>query len=116
MALTVLSIFVWLVLYIAFFKGPLRLFLLAALGPPIAGVWLSIIEASYKEYVDVVRGAIDVGRFELLTTLRQPLPPTLESERRLWSQLAELALLSRTDRADRALVYMATSSTTAVKT
>jgi hypothetical protein len=104
LALTVLSLMLWLVLFIAFFAGPLRLFLLAALAPPAVGLWLSVIDASYKEYADTVRGAIDLGRFELLTALRQPLPPTLESERQLWDQLARLALFNERG-PDRALVH-----------
>jgi hypothetical protein len=104
LALTVLSLLLWLVLFIAFFAGPLRLFLLAAAGPLALGLWLNVIEASYKEYADTVRGAIDLGRFELLAALHQPLPPTFESERMLWDRLARLALLDEHG-PDRALVH-----------
>jgi hypothetical protein len=104
LALTVLSLLLWLALFIAFFSGPLPVFLLAALGPPAVGLWLGVLEASFKEYADVARGAIDLGRFELVSALRQPLPPTFESERQLWDRLARLALLNERG-PDRALVH-----------
>jgi hypothetical protein len=104
LALTVLSLMLWLALFIAFFTGPLRLFLLAALGPPAVELWLGVIETSYKEYADTVRSAVDLGRFELLAALRQPLPPTLESERQLWDRLARLALFNERG-PDRALIH-----------
>jgi hypothetical protein len=115
LALTVLTLLLWLGLFVVFFAGPLRLFLLAAIGPPAVGLWLSVIETSYKEYADTVRGAIDLGRFELLAALRQPLPPSLENERQLWDRLARMALLNEPGAA-RALVHGSGTSAPAGKT
>lgn len=115
LALTALSVALWLVLFIRFFEGPLPLFLVAALGPPAVGFWQRVMEASYKEYADIVRSAIDLGRFELLGALRQPLPPTLDGERQAWDRLARLALLNRDD-SDRPIVYTGSGSAPSAKT
>jgi hypothetical protein len=92
--LTALSVVLWLGLFVHFYQGPFPLFLIMALGPVLVGFWLNVVEVSQKEYADVARSAIDLGRFDLLAALRIPLPPTLRAERTLWDRLARLALLN----------------------
>ncbi|HYZ61873.1 MAG TPA: hypothetical protein VE650_05415, partial [Acetobacteraceae bacterium] len=54
----------------------------------------------------IVRSAIDLGRFDVLTALHYPLPPTLEAERRVWDGLARLAKLEESG-PDRAFAHAA---------
>lgn len=74
--------------------GPRGLPLFAALAAilPVTRFWLWVVHASYAEFAEVVKGAIDLGRFDLLGMLHHPLPPTLEAERRIWGNLAQLAI------------------------
>jgi hypothetical protein len=73
------------------------LLLLVVLGPPVIGLWLWLVHSSYSTYAELVRGAIDVSRFDLLQALRRPLPQSTEAEIAVWQQTARLLLLNEHD-------------------
>jgi hypothetical protein len=81
-------------LWLRLTHGPAVLFLIVALAGPLAGyVWYRVAVAQYAALADLLRGAIDLFRFDLLTALHFPLPDGVEAERFLWDRVDALHLL-----------------------
>jgi hypothetical protein len=99
LSLTLSTVFVAFWLTEFGFRGDsfTSLLLLVVLGPPIIIVWLWLVHSTYSTYAELVRGAIDVSRFDLLQALRRPLPQSTEAEIAVWQQTARLLLLNEHD-------------------
>jgi hypothetical protein len=63
-------------------------------GPLIAMIWLQVVHASYANFAEIVRSAVDLYRFDLLDALRLPRPLRSDDEKRLWEAAARLTLLN----------------------
>jgi hypothetical protein len=75
-------------------SGPSWMFpVIALLGPVISYIWYRIAVAQYSTLADLLRTAIDLFRFDLLTALHHPLPDTVDAERELWQTLDRLHAL-----------------------
>ena len=62
------------------------------LGPLVVWGWLGIVHASYGEFAEVVRAAIDLRRFDVLAALRYALPSSAAQEKRCWVAVQRLSL------------------------
>jgi hypothetical protein len=94
LALTALFIVFWLITLGALGHSFRSLFVVTAFGPPLIAMWLLLVHEGYSAYSELVRGAIDLSRFDLLQALRRPLPSTTKAERELWEQTARLLVLN----------------------
>lgn len=83
--------FVWTALWgpwLFLTSGPQWLFLgVTLLGPLLSWTWYRIAVAHYRVFADVLRTAVDLFRFDLLTALRIPLPTGVQDEYVLWEKL-----------------------------
>ena len=95
LSLTLSAVFVvtWLLVLGAVGTSLVALFIVAVAGPPVVAVWLWIVHQSYSGYAELVRGAIDVSRFDLLGALKQPLPTTLAEEKAAWDRVGRWLIL-----------------------
>jgi hypothetical protein len=93
-ALTACSVAAWVCVAAVEAGTHMPLLLTLAVGPPIVAIWLRVVHATYEEFADTVRAAIDNGRFDLMTALRQPLPASLQDEQLVWKRLSELAVFN----------------------
>jgi hypothetical protein len=89
----------WLLILLGVGRSALAIVLVAGLTQPVTALWLWIVHQSYAALAEVMRAVVDVSRFELLKALHQPLPRTLDAERRLWERL-ELQLIANEHRYD----------------
>ncbi|QRM54782.1 hypothetical protein [Sinorhizobium sp. BG8] len=88
---------IWLVV-LGFWGTSLEALLtIAIVGPLLIGLWLWIVHESFSAYAEVVKGAIDTRRFELLSALRRPLPKTVEEEPEVWRSTERLLALGERD-------------------
>jgi hypothetical protein len=94
LTLSVLFVTIWLLVLGAWGTSFTALFIIVVCGPPAIGLWLWMVHESYSAFAELVRGAIDVCRFDLLEALRRPLPATTEAEMEVWDQTARLLLLN----------------------
>ena len=92
LALTAASTAAWIVILGLAEEALFPLFLVLLFGPPVTRFWLWAVHETYRDFADVVRGAIDIGRFDLLDALRYPLPPSGEAEKQVWDRAARQAL------------------------
>jgi hypothetical protein len=91
--LTFIFVALWFPL-LTFCSGSLAALLaVAGLGPVTTTASLRLVHASYSAFAEVVRGSIDVSRFELLQALRRPLPVSTQAEKIVWEQAARLLRL-----------------------
>ncbi len=89
LVLTTVAAVAWFVIF-ALIGHRIPLLAALVLGPPTVALWLQVVHASYAGFAEVVRSSIDIGRFELLQALHQPLPVTTEAEKQMWERLANL--------------------------
>lgn len=94
LALTVGSTVAWIALLGALSDNVPLMVGVVVLGPLTTAFWLHAVHASHSEFADVVRSAVDIGRFEVLQALHLPLPATTAAEKRTWERIARLAMLS----------------------
>jgi len=79
--------------------GPSELFVaVATIGPAVGYVWYRVAVAQYRTLADLLRGAVDLFRLDLLTSLRYPIPDSVEAERDLWEKIDAMHL--RYERSD----------------
>jgi hypothetical protein len=99
LSLTLSALFVasWLITLGVVGHSLYSLGVVAAVGPPLIIMWLWLVHESYSAYSELVRGTIDVSRFDLLQALRRPLPATTEAEKKVWEQTARLLVLDEHD-------------------
>jgi hypothetical protein len=99
LALTLSTVFVafWLIELGGWGDSFTSLLLLAVLGPPVIAIFLWLVHGSYSIYAELVRGSIDVSRFDLLQALRRPLPQSTEAEIAVWQQTARLLVFNEHD-------------------
>jgi hypothetical protein len=76
------------------------LMIVVVFGPAAIGLWLWMVHESYSAFAELVRGAIDVCRFDLLGALRLPLPATTKAEKAVWQQTVRLLSLGENDEDD----------------
>jgi hypothetical protein len=93
LALTVVSTIVWIGLLYRLSDNLLLLVSIIFFGPLSTAFWLGAVHASHSEFAEVVRSAVDIGRFEVLQALRLPLPATTKVEKRTWERTARMAML-----------------------
>lgn len=91
LALTAASTAAWIMILVLTGQTELPLFLVVLFGLPMSRFWLWVVHESYRDFADVVRGAIDISRFDLLDALRYPLPPGSEAEKQIWNRAARQA-------------------------
>jgi hypothetical protein len=84
---------VWLVVLTLFGDSIVLYFAVGLFLPALTIFFYRLVEESQRAFGGVMEMAVDGLRFELLTALRQPLPPTLEAEQRTWREL-QIALYS----------------------
>lgn len=97
LTLSVLFTVVWLFILGCWGTSFVSLMLVVVFGPPVIGLWLWMVHESYSAFAELVRGAIDVSRFDLLQMLRRPLPASTEAELKVWEQTARLLVLNEHD-------------------
>lgn len=99
LCLTLSGLFVcaWLPLLAICGRSLWSLALVAAGGPLMLAIWLWMVHESFAAYAELVRSAIDLGRFDLLSALRRPLPETADEERDVWEGLARRLILDERD-------------------
>lgn len=97
LTLTVLFFAVWLFILAAWGKSLITLGGLVALGPLAVRTWLWMVHESFAAYAELVRGAVDVSRFDLLGALRRPMPTSIAEERDLWTATARSLMLDEQD-------------------
>lgn len=92
LTLSTLSVLGWVLLLGLQGSSLLAAALVFGLGPLAVYAWAGIVHAAYSEFADVVRSAIDLRRFDVLSSLRQALPVTSSDESRCWEAVQRLAL------------------------
>jgi hypothetical protein len=97
LTLSALLTAIWLLVLGVRATSFVSLLLVVAFGPPVVVMWLWMVHESYSAFAELVRGAIDISRFDLLQALRRPLPTTTEAEKDVWEQTARLLLLNEHD-------------------
>jgi hypothetical protein len=99
-ACTVLT-FAWAALWVVWLLatgGPFVAVLTCVVAGFASWVWYGAAVAQYRTFADVVRGAVDLFRFDLLNALHLPLPAGIADERLLWERLDGMQTLG--DRRD----------------
>ncbi|MER9414063.1 hypothetical protein [Mesorhizobium sp. M0589] len=97
LTLTVLFCAAWLFILAAWGKSLMTLAGLVALGPLAIRTWLWMVHESFADYAELVRGAVDVSRFDLLGALRRSMPTSIAEERDLWTATARSLMLDEQD-------------------
>jgi hypothetical protein len=95
--LTAIFFIEWLIILWAFGKSLIAMSLIIVVGPLATAIWLRIVHASYSAFAELVRGAIDLSRFDLLQALHRSLPQSTEAERKVWERAARLLMLDEHD-------------------
>lgn len=85
--LTVFSTIGWIVALPATSYAFLPFALVWAAGPLVAAASYAIALQSYRAFADLLRSAVDLYRWDLLTSLHIALPSGAEEERQLWTNL-----------------------------
>ncbi len=94
LTLSVLFAMIWLLVLGVWGASFVSLFIIVAFAPPVVALWLWMVHESYSAFAELVRGAIDLSRFDLLEALRRPLPATTEAELEVWDKTARSLLLN----------------------
>lgn len=94
LALSSLFAVIWLLILAFWGTSFVALALVVTFSPPLIALWLWMVHESYTAYAELVRGAIDVSRFDLLQALRLPLPASTNAEPEVWEHAAQLLLLN----------------------
>ena len=78
LVLTVSSTLGWLAYFVLFGRNPVSLLVVVGVGPPMAQGWLGIVHASYADFSELVRSAVDVTRRQLpaASPCKRPTPCT----------------------------------------
>ena len=91
--LTLVATLAWIV-WLPVTQGPAWLFFtIAVLGPMVGCVWYRVAVAQYRTLADLLRSAVDLFRFDVLTAMHYPIPDGVEAERLLWEKIDALHLL-----------------------
>jgi len=88
--LTVFSTILWLAYLLYFRRNPLLFLAIGVAGPALAAGWYRIGLQSYLAFAEVLRTAIDLYRFKLLTALHVGLPLNSAAELNTWATLNQV--------------------------
>jgi hypothetical protein len=94
LCLSVILTACWIVVLYCVGHTLLSLALVVIGGPALICVWFWMLHQSYSALAELIRGTIDLSRFDLLLALRRPLPETPTQERASWEELAHLLRLN----------------------
>jgi hypothetical protein len=97
LCLSVILTVVWLVILGFFGARLLTLLIVALAGPALITIWLWMVHESFSAYAALVRGVIDISRFDLLKALRRPLPESTTEEKAVWEKTARFLMLGEED-------------------
>lgn len=86
------SLIIWLPIS-ALYLSLISIFFIAAVTPPVLAVLYFMVQQTYLDYMEAVRGGIDLYRFDLLKALHIKLPDSPRDEREKWEELAKLSSL-----------------------
>jgi hypothetical protein len=84
----------WLIILYHYGHSLMSVGLVVVVGPILIGVFLWMVHESYSAFAELVRGTIDLSRFDLLQALRRPLPATPIEEKTSWEEVTRLLRLS----------------------
>jgi hypothetical protein len=82
----------WILLSLIFSTTLTLFLLLAVIGPLSTWLFSHVVVQNYRGFAEAVRSAVDLYRFDLLTTLHVPLPPDSRKEKQVWMLLMESAV------------------------
>jgi hypothetical protein len=77
----------WLILSYLFCSTVYPFLMILVVGGSFARIFYSIAVQNYRSFVETVRSALDLHRFDLLKALHIPLPPDSVAEKALWTQI-----------------------------
>lgn len=87
--LTVGSTVIWLVVLPFASYAYLPFVTVWVAGPVLTALWYVLAIQNYRAFADLLRSAVDLFRWDLLTALHLPLPVEAGDERRLWTALRD---------------------------
>jgi len=94
LTLNVMLVVIWLVV-LGFWGTRLpTLLVIAVVGPLLITTWLWMVHESYSAYAELVRGVVDLTRFDLLKALRRSLPESTSAENAVWEKTIRLLKLN----------------------
>lgn len=97
LSLSCLFTAIWLAVLGIWGSSLTALLIVVVFGPVMVALWLWIVHESFSAFAETVRGAIDIGRFDLLEALHRPLPKTVGDEHAIWETVAEMLSLDEPD-------------------
>lgn len=77
----------WIPLSLVFAASITPYITVAALGVPLVFIFYNISVQNYRTFVEAVRSAVDLHRFELLKLLHVELPADSKQEKEIWDKL-----------------------------
>jgi hypothetical protein len=95
--LSLILIGTWFVTLYVFDRTPWTFGLVALGGPVLLTARLWMVRESYAAFAELVRGTIDLSRFDLLQARRRPLPTSPQQERAAWDEVTRLLRLNETN-------------------
>jgi hypothetical protein len=88
--LTTLFTVIWLSFLFYTRVSWLAFILVGVIGAGLGWIWYKIATRNYLAFADILRTAIDLFRFDLLTALHSQLPKSSDHERQIWAKLNQL--------------------------
>ncbi|MDW5314525.1 hypothetical protein [Rhizobium sp. PL01] len=88
---------IWMAVLAIWGNSLVALMIVITFGPVMTALWLWTVHESFSAFAEIVRGAIDICRFDLLKAMQRPLPKTVGDERAIWAAVERMLSLNETD-------------------